>query len=194
MLKSLFNEKKAAQSAAYFLLRAGGSLSVLKLTKLLYLAERRSFEKFSEPMIGDQLVSMPHGPVLSRTYNHMNGELNCVNGGWEHWIADRANHDVALRDPESFHSPEEDLLELSEADLEVLREIWDQFGKMSAWQLREYSHRNCPERKDPDGSMIPIRFADLFDALNFTPEQKREALSRLTAQNEIGDAFASSRP
>ncbi len=45
MLKNLFNEKKAAQAAAYFLLRAGGRLDVLKLMKLLYLAERRSFEK-----------------------------------------------------------------------------------------------------------------------------------------------------
>jgi len=43
--------------------------------KLLYLAERRSFEKHGEPMIGDRLVSMPQGPVLSCTYNLMNGEL-----------------------------------------------------------------------------------------------------------------------
>ena len=46
----LFDEKKAAQAAAYFLLRAGGRLEVLKLMKLLYLAERRSFEKYGEPM------------------------------------------------------------------------------------------------------------------------------------------------
>jgi uncharacterized phage-associated protein len=75
MLKNLFNEKKAAQSAAYLLFRAGKPMSVLKLTKLLYLAERRSFEKYGEPMIGDNPVSMPHGPVLSTTYDHMNGAL-----------------------------------------------------------------------------------------------------------------------
>jgi len=99
MLKNLFNEKKAAQAAAYFLFRAGGPLSVLKLMKLLYFAERRSFEKFGEPMIGDRLASMPHGPVLSCTYNHMNGDLPSIEGGWEFWIADRAEHDLALRDP-----------------------------------------------------------------------------------------------
>ena len=73
MLKHLFNEQKAAQAAAYFLFRSGKPLSVLKLMKLLYLAERRSFQKFGEPMIGDVLVSMDHGPVLSRTYNHIKG-------------------------------------------------------------------------------------------------------------------------
>ena len=35
MPKNLFNEKKAAQRAAYFLARAGKPLSVLKLTKLM---------------------------------------------------------------------------------------------------------------------------------------------------------------
>ena len=54
MIKNLFNEKKAAQAAAYFLLRAGGPLTVLKLMKLLYLAERGSFERYGTPMIGDR--------------------------------------------------------------------------------------------------------------------------------------------
>lgn len=67
MIKNLFNEKKAAQAAAFFLFQAGQPVSVLKLTKLLYLAERRSFERHGSPMIGDRLVSMPHGPVLSVT-------------------------------------------------------------------------------------------------------------------------------
>ena len=104
-------------------------MSVLKLMKLLYLAERRSFEKFGEPMIGDQLVSMPHGPVLLRTYSHMNGELRSVEGGWESWISDRADHEVALRDANSIKSPADDLIALSDADLGVLEETWGQFGK-----------------------------------------------------------------
>ena len=36
----MFNERKVAQMAAFFLRECGGSMSVLKLTKLLYLAER----------------------------------------------------------------------------------------------------------------------------------------------------------
>jgi len=191
MLKNLFNEKKAAQAAAYFLFRAGGPLSVLKLMKLLYLAERRSFEKFGEPMIGDRLVSMPHGPVLSCTYNHMNGELPSVEGGWDFWIADRAEHDLALRDPDSLRSPEQDLLELSDADVGILSDIWDQFGGMDQWELREYTHDHCPEWKDPEGSMIPMQPEDFFEALKFTPEQRKAAMAKLRAEDEINLAFAS---
>ncbi len=191
MLKNLFNEKKAAQAAAFFIFRAGGTLQVLKLMKLLYLAERRSFEKYGEPMIGDRLVSMPHGPVLSSTYNHMNGELPSVEGGWDAWIADRAEHDLALRNPAALRSPGEDLTELSDADLEILGEIWNRFGGMSGSQLRNYTHDHCPEWKDPEGSMIPMELEELFRALKFSPEQTREALARLRAEDEISAAFES---
>jgi len=191
MLKNLFNEKKAAQAAAFFIFRAGGTLQVLKLMKLLYLAERRSFEKYGEPMIGDRLVSMPHGPVLSSTYNHMNGELPSVEGGWDAWIADRAEHDLALRNPAALRSPAEDLTELSDADLEILGEIWHRFGGMSGLQLRNYTHDHCPEWKDPEGSMIPMELEELFRALKFSPEQTREALARLRAEDEISAAFES---
>ena len=193
MLKNLFNERKAAQAAAYFLFRASGPLSVLKLTKLLYLAERRSFERFGQPMIGDRLVSMPHGPVLSRTYNLMNGELPSVEGGWESWIADRAEHVLSLRRPDALRSPQLDLLELSDADVEILGEIWGRFGQMSGWQLREYTHDHCPEWTDPEGSMIPMRPEELFDALKFTPEQTRAALERMREEDAIEVAFANAR-
>ncbi len=191
MIQNLFNEKKAAQAAAYFLFRAGEPVSVLKLMKLLYLAERRSFERYGAPMIGDRLVSMPHGPVLSITYNHMSGELESVAGGWDSWIADRAEHNLDLRDREALKSPEDDLLELSDADLAVLADVWQHFGHMTASGLRNWTHNNCPEWKDPEGSMIPMTPQDLFAALNFTPEQTREALARLRAESTVTAAFAS---
>jgi uncharacterized phage-associated protein len=190
MLKNLFNEKKAAQAAAFFLFRAGQPLSVLKLMKLLYLAERRSFERFGEPIIGDRLVSMDHGPVLSHTLNHMNGQLPSSEGGWEFWIADREGHDLWLRDPEALKSPEEDLLELSDADLEVLDETWRQFGRMDQWELRDYAHKHCPEWKDPEGSMIPMQPEELFDALKFTPEQREVIMARLRAEDRARAIFA----
>lgn len=191
MIKNLFNEKKAAQAAAFFLFQAGQPMSVLKLMKLLYLAERRSFERYGSPMIGDRLVSMTHGPVLSTTYSHMNGELESAEGGWESWIADRAEHDLALRNQAAIKSPEEDLLELSDADLSVLAEIWARFGKMGKYEIRDWTHKNCPEWKDPEGSMIPMKIEELFAALKYSPEQTREALERLESESAVTAAFDS---
>jgi uncharacterized phage-associated protein len=189
MLKHLFNERKAAQAAAYLLYRAGKPLSVLKLMKLLYLAERRSFEKYGAPMIGDRLVSMDHGPVLSRVYNHMNGEASSVDGGWEYWISDRAGHDLALR--RALRSPEKELLELSDADQAVLEETWKKFGRMNQWRLRDYTHRYCPEWTDPEGSMIPMKPEDFLAALKFTPKQVKATLASMREQDRINAAFDS---
>jgi uncharacterized phage-associated protein len=191
MIKNLFNEQKAAQAAAFFLFQAGQPMSVLKLTKLLYLAERRSFERFGSPMIGDRLVSMPHGPVLSVTYNHMSGELESIEGGWDSWIADRAGHDLDLRNRAALQDPASDLLELSDADVEVLAEVWGRFGRMTGWELRNWTHDNCPEWKDPEGSMIPMKLEDLFAALKYSPEQAREAMERLEGESAVTAAFDS---
>lgn len=189
MLKHLFNEKKAAQAAVYFLLRAREPLSILKLSKLLYLAERRSIERFGHPLIGDRLVSMPHGPVLSTTLDYMNGMLDSGEGGWDSWIADRQGHFFEIRNPHAVQSHEV-LLELSDADVEVLSEIWNRFGSMTPWALREWTHQNCAEWRDPEGSSNPIQPEVLLDALHFTPQQREAVLARLREADEIEAAFA----
>lgn len=193
MLKNLFNEKKAAQVAAYFLFRAGEPLSILKLTKLLYLAERGALEKFGEPMIGDHPVSMPHGPVLSTTLDHMNGMLDSLEGGWDSWIADRQGHFLALRDPQRVHSAE-DLLELSAADVDVLADVWDRYGWMDQWALRDWTHEHCAEWHDPQGSSIPIAPEELLAALRFSPQQTEAILARLREADGINASFAVNHP
>lgn len=189
MLPHLFSEKRAAQVAAYFLFRAARPLSVLKLMKLLYLAERRSFEKYGEPLIGDRLVSMPHGPVLSNTYSYMNGELQSVPGGWETWIADREGHEVSLRPEAALNDPATQLTELSESDLEVLDETWERFGALGRWELRDYTHDHCPEWTDPEGSSIPMDPEVFLKALGYSDERARATLARLKDQSRINRAF-----
>jgi Protein of unknown function (DUF4065) len=60
-----FNVKKAAQVAAFFALKQGGQIHVLKLTKLVYLSDREFMDRYDIPITGDKLVSMDHGPVNS---------------------------------------------------------------------------------------------------------------------------------
>lgn len=189
-LAPLFDERRAAQAAAYLLFRANGQLPLIKLVKLMYLAERLSLQRYGEPITGDRLVSMPHGPVLSQTYNHINGAVPSVDGGWETWVADRAGHIVALRDESMIRSPEEDLLRLSETDLEVLAETWEQFGHWDRWKLVDYTHSAaCPEWEDPDGSSLPIEYKTLFEKLGYSPEQAEMLTNRLAEQRQLNDAF-----
>ena len=78
-----------------------------------------------------------------------------------------------------------DLLALSDADHDVLGEIWQKFGAMTGFQLRDYTHANCPEWHDPDGSMIPVRPDELFRALGFTDAQGGAYMARMQEQAAI---------
>lgn len=188
-MATLFNERKTAQAGAFLLHMAGGRLPLLKLVKLMYLAERESLRLYGEPLTGDSLVSMPHGPVLSRTYDQMKGSAICSEGGWDTWIADQSDYAVALRDPSMIRDAEQDLLALSDTDIEVLSSVWRQFGHLDKWAIRDYTHDHCAEWKDPDGSSVPIAYADVFRALGFSEEQLKPIVSRIETQRQLRAAL-----
>ena len=177
---SLFDERKAAQAAACLLHRAGGKLPLLKLMKLMYLAERLSLKRYGDTITGDAFVSMPHGPVLSMTYDHMNGALASEDGGWDTWVSDRADNAVALRDESMIRTPEDDLTALSDTDLECLNDVWNEFGHWDKFKLRDYTHSSaCPEWEDPKGSSRPIPHGRLLKAVGYGPKQVEVLTRRL---------------
>ena len=189
-LAPLFDERRAAEAAAFLLFRAGGRLPLIKLIKLMYLSERLSLQRYGEPITGDRLVAMPNGPVLSMTYEHINGARLSIEGGWETWIADRAGHEVALRDESKIRSPEQDLLRLSDSDLEILGETWEKFGHWDRWDLVKYTHSDaCPEWEDPDGSSRPIAYDVLFTKLGYSQEQASSLMNRLAEQRQLNAAM-----
>lgn len=188
-MATLYNERKAAQAAAFLLHAAGGKLPSLKLVKLLYLAERHSLKHFGEPLTGDRLVSMPHGPVLSLTYDQIKGATVSSEGGWDTWIAAKEDHDVALRDPSMIREPATDLAALSESDIESLESVWREYGRMGKWEIRDFTHDHCAEWTDPDGSSLPIKYEDVFRALGFEETQVRLAVDRIASQIALQSAM-----
>jgi uncharacterized phage-associated protein len=163
---------KAAHVAAYFLIRAGGSSEVLKLAKLLYLAERASYQRYGEPLIGDKPCSMEHGPVLSRSLDYIRNTTEPPEA-WSELITERVDNDIALRNSDLTLAH---LGRLSSADLELLDEIWRNVGHMTSLQLRRWTHDNCPEYDESVGkSSRPIRLEYLLETLGFTAEEAAEA-------------------
>ena len=183
----MFNERKVAQMAAYFLGRTKGQMNYLKLLKLLYLADRDSMKHRGHPISGDQYVSMDHGPVLSQTFNLIKGAARFAERGWNYWIADKADYIVSLRRKAS----REALDELSDADVDVLSHVYAKFGKMDQWKLVDYVHRYCGEWVDPKGSSIPIDYKDVFKALGRAPAEARKLGARIEQQRKIDKIFAS---
>lgn len=184
----MFNEQKVAQMAAFFLNQTTDKrLPNLKLMKLLYIAERESVRDSGFPMSEDKCVSMPHGPVLSMTLDLMNGNVESQPNGWEFWVSDKEGHEISLRN--QFTSLE-DLDELSRAELELLQQVWHQFGAMNQWQIRDWTHDHCVEWKNPQGSSRPIDFQDMARAVGFDAATARDLQKRLAEENYIEELFA----
>lgn len=181
-----FNERKAAQAAAYLLNRAGGKLDLIVLLKLLYLAERRHYERYGEPLTGDRLASMPHGPVLSLTYDHMKGALRSVKGGWDDWISARHGNVLSLCTKARINETVLDWL--SESDVEALSEVWKEYGSWPKWRLVDFTH-TLAEFEDPEGSSAPIPRLRLFRALGFDAQQAGALEARLTQEEAIDRAM-----
>jgi len=182
----MFSERRVAQMAAYLLGREKGRMNYLKLIKLLYLADRESIKRHGHPISDDRYVSMDHGPVLSKTFNLIKGAAKFAEHGWNYWIADSADYHVALR----RRASREALDELSDANLEVLLDVYAKFGKMDQWRLVDYTHRYCPEWTDPKGSSIPIEYEDIFKAFGRPPAEARRLGARLEQQRKIDRLFA----
>lgn len=162
MLLPGYDLDKAAQVVAFFAMKEGGSINVLKVSKLIYLAEREAMRRYDEPMFYDRLASMPDGPVASVTLNFING--NIADTRWNKSIAPRSGYDIPLA---RKNMSVDDLDHLSPADLDVLESLWMRFGSFSQFQIRDWTHvpENVPEWQDPEGSSRPISHAAVFEYL-----------------------------
>lgn len=181
---NMFTGQKTAQMAAYFTNQEGGQINILKLIKLLYLADRESMDRYGEPISYDHLVSMDHGPVLSRTLNLINGHGTSRDiDAWQSWISDRENYLVSIS---SGRTVNRDVLDhLSDADISVLQDTWDRFGHMNRWELRDYTHAHIAEWQDPHGSSLPISERHVFTALGKSEEEADQLAREIREQRDI---------
>ena len=180
-----FREAKTTQTAARLLKLRGGSMSYMKLIKLLYLVDREALLRWGRPVTGDRYVSMDRGPVLSRTLNLITEEpCPGEDSTWAHHISKPQNYEVQL----SKDAPQD---ELSEAEAQLIEEIFGKFGTMSRWDLVEFVHQ-LPEWQNPEGSAIPIQYRDILRAGGKTDAEITAILQEIDSL-AMADALLPSR-
>lgn len=173
-----FNERKAAHVAAFFAMKAGGSIPVLSLMKLVYLGDREFLKRYDTPILHDRLVSMNKGPLNSNTYNCASGQVEAT--VWDSYLSDAANHMINSRVPVSV----DDLDELSRAEVAVLGDIWSEFGHMDRWALVKYTHDHCAEWEDPATSSSNIPYERVLKALG-KGAAARDIADRIEAERAL---------
>lgn len=180
-----FSARRAAQVTAFFADKAGKQINILRATKLIYLADRRSMAERDHPVTGDDFVSMRHGPVNTYTYSLMNGEVEQHQTHiWAEFIAPRAGNNLQLAKPVT-HA---DLDELSRSDIRILEATWAEFKDIDQFDLAEWTHKFCPEWQDPAGTSIPIDFATVYKRLD--KSEPIELAEQLRAERALVASFA----
>lgn len=166
---NLYDERKTAQAAAFFLNKAGGTLPYIHLIKLLYIADRKSFERYGESITGDNYVSMKHGPVLSTTYDRIKGTGVGPQSHWSFYVSPRSGWDVSSN--REISDPCEELLALSESDFSILDEVSEEFLHLDRWDLIEQIHNQFGEWKDPGSTSQPIEHESLLSEIGYSEEE-----------------------
>ena len=155
-----FKSRKAAQICAFFAVKAGGTIDKLKVIKLVYFAERQFLADNHMPMLFDEFYSLPNGPICSSTLNGLDGLLHP--SIWDEFIA-RHGRDKIIA---SKKFGRDDLDEISDAEMGALEKCWTEFGHLSAWSIRNYSHDHCPEYSHVDeGRRAPITYRAILQAM-----------------------------
>lgn len=152
-----FDQRKAADAAAFLIHLHGGEMNHLRLVKLLYAAERTSLERFNRPIIGDKYVNMDHGPVVSRIYDLIKEEKSFP--AWAVLIERSSPTTVRLMTDEPH------LGSLSDADIEILAEVSKRYRQLNQFQIRDEMHREFDEWEHPGGSSREIPVERVLAAL-----------------------------
>ena len=183
----MYCERTATHMILFFLdkNRAGDKMSVMKLIKLLYLSERECIGSHGVTICDDDLYSLPRGPVLSHTYDLLAGKTTATQDDWLEWIDSANTFDIKIKDNKTVLR--KNLGRLSQLDRDVMQDIWNRFGSMTAEQLSNYTHNpeKIPEWQDPHGSSIPIEYEDVFKAYGYDDEEAKDCSDEIRFQQSF---------
>ncbi len=159
----------------------------LRLLKLLYLANRQSLKETGDPIVDDDAIAMKHGPVLSHTYNLINGtdRNDKALAAWnEHFKVVDWIQIKMLSDPGTGH--------LSDYDVKTLIKIAFQYKDAEDDDLSELTHTFDEYKWHWDGNhkSEPIPERDLLRGIGYTVEETNEILGEAkvyaTEQDALG--------
>jgi uncharacterized phage-associated protein len=180
-----FDEAKATQSAAFLLKLRGGRMHYFKLIKLLYLVDRTALLRWGIPVTTDRYASMDHGPIVSNIYNLITKDVG--KEVWSEVISPPFGEDeIRLLSPDT---PPND--RLSSAEEKLMREVFDDYGYMNRWELRDYVMHKLPEWKDPHGSSTPIRIAAILKAGGESDDEIRAIMRELRLVGQSDETIPS---
>ena len=165
-----FQAEKVLEYIALFLKLSDRRIEKLKLVKLLYLTEREFLRKTGELSLWDEYYSLPHGPICSSSLHIIDGYLD--EDAANRIFAVQNGKDLTLKD---YESSDQGYDYLSDSEISVARDVWEEHKHRTSSQLRNFTHQYCPEYKLINRGRIRIRVEDLMQAVGLDDIEERAA-------------------
>jgi len=151
-----FSLDKAMQAAGVLLRMAPNHrMRHIRLLKLLYIADRTSLRETGQPITGDSVVAMRHGPVLSRVYDCVKGEFpNQIE--WDRFFLIEEPFDIQMKTSPGVG-------ELCRYEIETLQRVSEDRALRDDWEIVDETHR-FEEWEDPGQTSTPIPYEEILKA------------------------------
>jgi len=134
MIKFKFNKEKFISLIIYFAKNISG-LDKLKAVKLIYFADRECLLKTGRPILGDEYIRMDMGPVPSKSFDLLR-EIQDSNSN-DNSLSVK---DPLIKYPIFISSDDADLEEFTRVELDCIKSVIKQYGKLSGNKLSQITH------------------------------------------------------
>ena len=171
----MFNEQKAISVAAYLLKLQNNKSDKYWLAKVMYYIERESLLKNGKPLFGDQLFSLPYGPIVSSVNDGIDLCEYPGESTWNEYFKLRGKIVELLKDA--------DYSILSPFEKKIIEESYGQFKGWSFAKLHDFFSK-LPEYKETK-NRERIFYKDILAGEGFEAEIADEALAELSYINTV---------
>jgi len=160
-----YNEQKTTQAAALFLMLHGDEMPYMKLVKLLYNLDRESLKRWGRPVTYDEAFSLRHGLVLSITLDKAETSDPILPSYWDEYIRTSGYNARLINEIDDG--------ELSDAEVELIQELADQYREASPFDIEKEHHDPdlFPEWENPGLSRIPTSISKILSAVGYSDEK-----------------------
>lgn len=170
MIRFNFNEEKAVEVVAY-IAQAWPGVTAFYLSKIAFFADRNHLRAYGRPVTGDAYIAMANGPVPSRIYDIIKGDLDFF-GAPEAIVEALAVEPVGKHhEVRAKRAPKMDLL--SETDVTALDEAIAFCKGKKFHELSDLTHREPAWLKAPPNGVMDLEL--------LVPEDMREEVREAAA-------------
>jgi uncharacterized phage-associated protein len=184
MVQFEFDADKTIAAALYIASRNLPELTMGKLFKLLFFADKDHLVRYGRPITGDWYAAMKDGPVPSNLYNLFKEVREAPKSDCAKSLAKNIKLDSSkYQYPRIIAQASADQMQLSKSDILSLDRVLKEYGKMSFTKLRAITHdtpayENAwelkPELKDSEPMVFEDFFEDDANALTGTKDEMLE--------------------